>query len=46
MVICNFGINIVTDNENWLLFLKNSVRRDFLALGSNGNTSRPREEES
>jgi hypothetical protein len=47
MVICRFSINIVKDDENWLLVLKNSARRGFLALGSNGKTILfPREEKN
>jgi hypothetical protein len=34
MVICNFWISIVKNNENWLLVLKNSARWGFLSLGS------------
>jgi hypothetical protein len=46
-VICHFLISIVKDNENWLLFFKNSARRGFLALGPYGKTIlNPREEKS
>jgi hypothetical protein len=38
MLICRFWVSIVKDNENWPLVLKNSARRGFLALGSNGKT--------
>jgi hypothetical protein len=38
MVICNFRISTVKDNENWLLVFKNSVREGFLAIGANGKT--------
>jgi hypothetical protein len=33
MAICHFSISVEKDNENWLLVLKNSARRGFLALG-------------
>jgi hypothetical protein len=36
MVICYSWIIIVKENENWLLFLKNSANTGFLAFGSNG----------
>jgi hypothetical protein len=38
MVICHAQISIVKDNENWLLVLKNTARRGFLAIGSNRKT--------
>jgi hypothetical protein len=38
MVICNFWIDIVKDNKNWLVVLKNSAKRSFLAFGFNEKT--------
>jgi hypothetical protein len=47
MVICHFWISTVKDKVNWLLVFKNSARRGFLALRSNGKTILgPREEKS
>jgi hypothetical protein len=36
MAVPNFWISIVKYNENWLLFIKNSARKGFMALGFNG----------
>jgi hypothetical protein len=36
VAICHFWISIVKDKGNCLLVFKNSARRGFLALGSNG----------
>jgi hypothetical protein len=35
MFTCHFSISVVQDIV-WLFVFKNSARRDFLALGSNG----------
>lgn len=46
IVICNFWINTVKDNKNWLLVFKNSAWRGFLALGPYGEIIlRPKEKE-
>lgn len=45
MVIRRLGIGTVKVNENWLLVLKNSARRDCLTFGSSGKTNLGHREE-
>jgi hypothetical protein len=36
MILCHFGVDVVTDKEIYLLVFGDGARRGFLTLGSHG----------